>query len=186
MDSPPDPLRRLLAPIEHLLASGGDTRLVLDPVSRLNGYGCRPFPRPDAFTFASSTATSISGRAYAAAAAARQCLLRDSARGGFERAFAEQMRALREELRGLLGLEALDCEIVFSPSGTDSQLHAAVLTSAIFGTPLTSVIAAADETGSGTVFAASARHFNTATAQGIAVAKGERLSGIGEDIDCVM
>jgi hypothetical protein len=185
MDSPPDPLRQLVAPIEQLLASGGDTRLALDPVRRLNGYGCRPFPRPDAFTFASSTASSISGRAYAAAAAARQRLLRDSARDGFERAFAEQMRALRDELRGLLGLEAAACEIVFSPSGTDSQLHAAVLISTIFGTPLASIIAAADETGSGTVFAARGRHFNTATAQGIAVAKGERLSGVGEDIDCV-
>ena len=116
MDSPSDPLRQLVAPIEQLLASGGDTRLALDPVSRLNGYGCRPFPRPDAFTFASSTATSISGRAYAAAAAARQRLLRDSRRGSFERAFSEQMRALRDELRGLLGLEASACEIVFSCS----------------------------------------------------------------------
>ncbi len=183
MDSEPDPLRQLVAPIEQLLASGGDTRLVLDPMSRLNGYGCRPFPRPEAFSFASSTATSISGRAYAAAAAARQALLRDSAAVGFERAFGGQMNGLRDQMKDLLGLAASGCEIVFSPSGTDSQLHASVVACAVMGTPLVSIIAAADETGSGTVFASSGRHFNAVTAQGIAVAKGERIAGMGEGVE---
>ena len=50
--------------LPDLLASGGDARLLLDPITRLNDYGCRPFPRPEAFTFASSTATSISERGY--------------------------------------------------------------------------------------------------------------------------
>ncbi|HKT19725.1 MAG TPA: hypothetical protein VJR47_16870 [Stellaceae bacterium] len=185
MDSQPDLQQQLVAPLEQLLASGGDTRLALDPVSRLNGYGCRPFPRPDAFTFASSTATSISGRAYAAAAAARQSLLRESARIGFERAFCAAMRALRAELKSLLGLEASGCEIVFSPSGTDSQLHATVLARAIIGAPLTSIIAAADETGGGTIFATRCCHFNAVTAQGIAVVKGEKLAGIDEEIECL-
>jgi hypothetical protein len=34
--------------------------LVSDEIDLLNKYGCRPFPRPDAFTFASSTGTSVS------------------------------------------------------------------------------------------------------------------------------
>jgi len=38
--------------------SGGDLRLNIDEIHLLNKYGCRPFPRPDAFTFASSTASS--------------------------------------------------------------------------------------------------------------------------------
>lgn len=185
MDSAPDSLRQLVAPIEQILASGGDTRLILDPATRLNGYGCRPFPRPEAFTFASSTATSISGRAYAAAAAARQALLRDSMTGGFDRAFGKHMTRLRDQLKDLLGLADSGCEIVFSPSGTDSQLHATFVARALLGTPLVSVIAAADETGSGTVFAASGRHFNAATAQGVAVAKGEKIAGMAEGIECV-
>jgi len=185
MVSQPELQQQLVAPIEQLLASGGDTRLALDPVSRLNGYGCRPFPRPDAFTFASSTATSISGRAYAATAAARQRLLRESARSGFEQAFSGAMCALRGELTSVLGLEASGCEIVFSPSGTDSQLHATVLARAMFGTPFTSIIAAADETGSGTVFATRCSHFNALTAQGVAVVKGEKLAGIDEEIECL-
>jgi hypothetical protein len=185
MDSDSDALRQLVAPIEQILTCGGDTRLVLDPVSRLNGYGCRPFPRPEAFTFASSTATSISERAYAAAAGARQALLRDSMTGGFARAFTAHMAGIRAQLLHLLALEGSGCEVALSPSGTDSQLHALFVARALMGTPLASVIAAADETGSGTPFAATGRHFNAATAQGMAVAKGEAIAGMSAGVECL-
>ncbi len=185
MSSNPDAHRLLAAPIEQILTCGGDTRLVLDPVTRLNGYGCRPFPRPEAFTFASSTATSISGRAYAAAAAARQALLRDTLAHGFDRAFDAQMDAIRIELKQLLGLATSGVEIVFSPSGTDAQLHALFVARAILGTPLVSIIAAADETGSGSVFSTSGRHFNAITAHGNAVAKGEAIEGMAEGVESI-
>src|ERR1700761_4112116 len=135
-----DPLRPLSAPLERLLASGGDTRLALDPATQLNGYGCRPFPRPEAFTFASSTATSISGRAYAGVAGTRQVLLREAQLIGVERAVDAQMDRQRLELKQILGLEDSGCEIVFSPSGTDSQMHALFLARALLGTPLVSLI----------------------------------------------
>jgi len=180
-----DPLRLLAAPIEQILTCGGDTRLNLDPVSRLNGYGCRPFPRPDAFTFASSTATSISARAYAAAAAARQALLRDSLRSGFDVAFNAHVDAQRSELTRLLELDGSGCEIVFAPSGTDAQLHALFLARALLGTPLVSVIAAADETGSGAAFATSGRHFNAVTAEGSAVTKATLIDGMADGVASV-
>ena len=44
----------LLVPLDRIRTSGGDTRLHPDPLSLLNGYGCRPFPRPEAFTFSTS------------------------------------------------------------------------------------------------------------------------------------
>jgi len=185
MEALPDPLRLLAAPIEQILTCGGDTRLGLDPVTRLNGYGCRPFPRPDAFTFSSSTATSISGRAYAAAAAARQDLRRDSAALGFRVAFEGHIGALRAELLRLLGLEGSGCDIVFSPSGTDAQLQATFLARALLGTPLATVIAASDETGSGTSFVAQGRHFNTMTADGRSVGKGEPIPGLAEGLESV-
>ncbi len=175
--------RQLFAPIEHILTCGGDTRLSLDSVSQLNGYGCRPFPRPEAFTFASSTATSISERAYAAAAAARQDLMRDSAGAGFDAAFDAHQERLRGALKQLLGLDGSECGIVFSPSGTDSQLHALFVARAILGTPLVSVVAAADETGSGTAFAARGRHFNAVTASGAAVVKDGPIAGMSEGVD---
>lgn len=177
-----DPLRLLSAPLEWLLASGGDTRLTLDPTTELNGYGCRPFPRPEAFTFASSTATSISSRAYAAVASRRQSLLREARRQGLDGALDAEMERLRDELKQTLGLGDSGCEIVFSPSGTDSQLHALFIARALLGTPLLSLIAAGDETGSGTAFATRGRHFNALTAQGVPVVKGDPIRGVAERV----
>ena len=39
-------LRDLFATLDDLLTSGGDPRLMLDPVSRLNDYNCGPSPLP--------------------------------------------------------------------------------------------------------------------------------------------
>ena len=177
-----DPLRPLSGSLESLLASGGDTRLALDPATQLNGYGCRPFPRPEAFTFASSTATSISDRAYAGVAGTRQVLLREAQLIGIERAVDAQMDRQRLELKQLLDLDDDDCEIVFSPSGTDSQLHALFLARALLGAPLVSLIAASDETGSGATFATRGRHFNAVTAQGAPVTKGEPIQSLADGV----
>ena len=177
-----DPLRPLSGSLESLLASGGDTRLALDPATQLNGYGCRPFPRPEAFTFASSTATSISDRAYAGVAGTRQVLLREAQLIGLDRAVDAQMDRHRIELKQILDLDDDDCEIVFSPSGTDSQLHALFLARALLGAPLVSLIAASDETGSGATFATRGRHFNAVTAQGAPVTKGEPIQGLADGV----
>ena len=177
-----DPLRPLSASLEWLLASGGDTRLSLDPATKLNGYGCRPFPRPEAFTFASSTATSISDRAYAGVAGTRQVLLREAQLIGLDRAVDVQMERQRIELKQILDLDDNDCEIVFSPSGTDSQMHALFLARALLGAPLISLIAASDETGSGATFATRGRHFNGVTAQGVPVTKGEPIQGLSDGV----
>lgn len=177
-------LGEIFAPLETLLASGGDTRLRLDPTSQLNGYGCRPYPRPEAITFASSTATSISERAYAAAETARYELIRAGLRHGLESAFEDRVEQSRSELKGLLGLDK-GVEIVFSPSGTDSELQALFVARTILGTPMVSVIAASDETGSGVAYASCGKHFNTLTAQGAAVEKGNPISGLAEDVASV-
>ena len=178
-------LAELFAPLDYLLAAGGDTRLRVDPATRLNGYGCRPFPRPEAFTFASSTATSISERAFAAAEAAREALVRAALCDGLDAAVEAQVEALRANLLDLLGLASSGTEIVFSPSGTDAALHAVFLARARLGTPMQSLIAAADETGSGVAYASCGRHFNTLTAQGAAVEKGNPITGLAEDVATV-
>jgi hypothetical protein len=177
-----DPLRPLSASLEWLLASGGDTRLTLDPATKLNGYGCRPFPRPEAFTFASSTATSISDRAYAGVAGTRQVLLREAQLLGLDRAVDAQMERQRLELKQILGLDDSGCEVVFSPSGTDSQMQALFLARALLGVPLVSLIAAGDETGSGATYATRGRHFNAVTALGAHVTKGDSVQGLAEGV----
>src|ERR1700687_1504849 len=57
-------MAELFGPLNRLLGSGGDARLAIYPASGINGYGCQPFPCPETLSFASSTATSISERAY--------------------------------------------------------------------------------------------------------------------------
>lgn len=177
-----DRLAELFAPLAHLLASGGDTRLALDPATRLNGYGCRPYPRPEAITFASSTATSVSERAYGAAEAAQAALIRAALREGLEPAFDARVEALRGELVDLLELRGRGAEIVFSPSGTDAELHAVFVARTVLGTPLASIVVASDETGSGVPYASCGKHFNTRTAQGAAVEKGNPITGLAEDL----
>jgi hypothetical protein len=174
-------LAEIFAPLEHLLALGGDTRLHIDPVSRLNGYGCRPYPRPEAFTFASSTATSISERAYRAAEAARTELIRTGLQHGLVAAVDAQLEALRQQLRAMLCLgDGVD--IVFSPSGTDAELNAVFVGRTVLGTPMVSIITASDETGSGVPHASCGRHFNSLTAQGATVAQGGPIAGLAEDV----
>jgi hypothetical protein len=171
-------MAELFLPLERLLGSGGDPRLRIDPASGLNDYGCRPFPCPDTLSFASSTATSISQRAYDRAGIARDALMRTAITLGIDAAFDARVEAMREELKACLGLSSTGAEVVFSPSGTDSQLQALFLARALLGAVLTTVIVAADQTGSGTADTARGNHFGAATSNGSRVRKGEPIAGL--------
>ena len=170
----------VFAPLDQVLTAGGDARLHLDPATLLNGYGCRPFPRPEAYTFASSTATSISDRGYRAAGAMHQALMDAAAKSSLHDAFDREAEQLRSGVMRLLELQGTGHALVFSASGTDSELHAVFVALATLGAPVASVIAASDETGSGTTFAAVGRHFSSVTSLGVAVAKGDPIDGIAE------
>ena len=171
-----------LGPAEHLMGTGGDTRLRLDPASGLSIYGCSHRPRPWAITFASSTASSVSERGYAGAEAARRRLLGQALVVGPGESQRREAAAIKERLRRHYGL-ADGVQIVLTPSGTDGELCA--LTAALLGhpgRPLTNILIAPEETGGGVPLAATGRHFATATARGIAVEKGERIDGFPNDI----
>jgi hypothetical protein len=171
-------LAELFDPLDRLLSRGGDPRLRIDPSSRLNEYGCQPSPCPSTLSFASSTATSISQRAYGAAETARESLMRSAISIGIDAAFDARIEAMRGELKACLGLCESDVEVVFSPSGTDAQLQSLFLVRALLGPALTTVIVASDQTGSGTAHTARGRHFSAATANGSQVRKGEPISGL--------
>ena len=175
----------MFLPLEHLLRCGGDPRLSIDPVSGTNQYGCRPLPCPDTLSFASSTATSISGRAYDRASDAREQLMRSAIAAGIDEALDARIEAMRGELKDHLGLSRAGVEVVFSPSGTDSQLQALFLVRAVLGPVLTTVIVAADQTGSGTGDTARGRHFSSATAAGGRVRKGEPIAGLAHSVSSV-
>lgn len=170
----------LNVPLGNLLASGGDTRLEIDPKTLLNNYGCSPFPRPKAYTFASSTATSISDLAYSRADVARSALCDSRGALSLEQRVHRQYETLREELITYLQLCEESPEVIFSPSGTDSQLHALFIARTILGGDVCSIVVGADETGSGTANAALGRHFNDRTANGERVTKGAPIAGLSE------
>lgn len=175
-------LRDLFTPLEMLLSSGGDPRIAIDPASGLNDYGCAPAPSAETWNFASSTASSISERAYARAALAREELVHKSLFDEVEIAFDARTEDMREELRTHLRLSPL-VDVVFSPSGTDSQLHALFLARAVLGAPPVTIVVGADQTGSGAVHTARGRHFSNVTASGISVRKGAPVTGLaGESV----
>ena len=168
---------------EHVLGKGGDTRLVLDAVTGLNAYGCSSLPRPWAVTFASSTASSISERGYAAADKARARLLSDT----IERGDVFAVRAATDRVRaGILVHYGLppSTRIALVPSGTDAELAALALAwLADPKKPIVNVLVAPEETGTGVPLAAKGRHFATLTARGIPVTKGDRIDGFPGDVE---
>ena len=133
-------MAELFLPLDRLLGGGGDPRLSIDAASGVNGYGCRPFPCPDTLSFASSTATSISQRAFDRAQLAREALMQSAIAVGIDAAFDARIEAMRGELKSCLGLSLSGTDVVFSPSGTDSQLQALCLTRALLGPALLAVI----------------------------------------------
>lgn len=178
-------MAELFLPLDRLLVGGGDPRLTLHPESGLNEYGCQPFPCPDTLSFSSSTASSISQRAYARAEQAREALMQSAIAVGIEAAFDSRIEAMRDELRASLNLSRTTADVVFSPSGTDSQLQALFLTRARLGPAVTAIVVAADQTGSGTVNTSRGYHFGAATANGSRVQKGEPISGLAQSVESV-
>jgi hypothetical protein len=94
------------------------------------------------------------------------------------------MEALREELKAHLGLQP-DVEVVFSASGTDAQLQALFLARTLLGPSLTTIVVAADQTGSGTAFTSRGLHFGDSTSNGIQVRRGEPICGQAGAVPCV-
>jgi hypothetical protein len=171
------------AALDAALIAGSDTRLAIDPLSRLNPYGCQPSPRPDEISLSSSTASTVSSRGYAAARAAFNRLEYADARGRLMPVFAQMADEVRDAIRA--AFEVPDAEVILSPSGTDAALQALFLARGLLGKAVTSIVVAADETGNGVPAAASGRHFAGSASGGGAVAKGEPISGLASATVCI-
>ncbi|WP_299781588.1 hypothetical protein [uncultured Formosa sp.] len=176
-------LENLAMPTEYLLMSGGDLRLNIDEIGLLNKYGCRPFPRPEAFTFASSTATSVSNFAFDKTDKVRNILIGNSLKYGFEKTTTDFSELLKTNLRKIFKLYD-GCEIIFSPSGTDSSLQLAGITQITTNKDITHVLVASDETGSGVPGALKGCHFENTTALNFPVKKGDSIEGF-RDVDVI-
>ncbi|MFT5714538.1 MAG: hypothetical protein ACI9WT_001097 [Flavobacterium sp.] len=176
-------VENLAKPTEYLLMSGGDLRLNIDEIHLLNKYGCRPFPRPDAFTFASSTASSVSNFAFDKTDKVRSILIRNSLKNGFKNTTLDFSELLKNNLRKIFKLNE-ECEIIFSPSGTDSSLQIAAITQIISDKEITHILVASDETGSGVASALKGCHFENTTALNYPIKKGDKIEGF-RDVDVI-
>ncbi len=170
----------LLGPTEWLMEQGGDARLATDPFTGLNGYGCSHRPRPWAVTFASSTASSCSERGYLGAEAARRRMIAASFKDSAEEAVTAEADLARQAL-ALHFLLPPGTAVVLAASGTDSELIALALASLAEDRPVTNILLAPEETGSGVPLAARGRHFAIDTARGASVPKGEVIAGFRDD-----
>ena len=176
-------VKNLAKPTEYLLMDGGDLRLNIDEIDLLNKYGCRPFPRPDAFTFSSSTATSVSNFAFDKTDKVRSILIRNSLKNGFKNATIDFSELLKNNLKKIFKLNE-ESEIIFSPSGTDSSLQIAAITQIFSDKEITHVLVASDETGSGVPSALKGCHFENTTALNFPVKKGDKIEGF-RDVDLI-
>lgn len=176
-------VENLAKPTEYLLMAGGDLRLNIDEVALLNKYGCRPFPRPDAFTFASSTATSVSNFAFDKTDKVRSILIKNSLKNGFKKTTNEFSELLKNNLKKIFKLNDA-CEIIFSPSGTDSSLQIAAITQITTDKDITHILVASDETGSGVSTALKGCHFENTSALNYPVKKGDKIEGF-RDVEVI-
>jgi hypothetical protein len=160
-----------------LLVSGGDARIVLDPVSGLSLYGCRPCPDPDLVALGSSTASSISPAGIAACDALRQNLLAQLERHAVADVYALHAQQLRSGLLAQCAPSDLDPDpdigVILAASGTD--LHLLV---AQWIKPQCTVLVADLETGSGVPTALQGRHFNRRSANRALVVQGAPLDDV--------
>jgi hypothetical protein len=157
----PTPSGRALAPLFNseesgplltlLLASGGDERIALTGQGR-NRYAAAPRPPKDEIWFASSTASAISPRGWAAASAALPFAF---LAGESE----DWVSRLRRRLLNLLAPPG--AEAIFCPSGTQAEYAALALVGGLAGPgqKIVNILIGPQETGRGSALAASAKGF---------------------------
>ena len=104
-------------------------------------------------------------------------------KNGYKKTIIELSELLKNNLKKIFEIDD-QCEIVFSPSGTDSALQIAAITQIITDKEITHVLVASDETGSGVPAALKGCHFENNTALNYPVTKGERIEGF-RDIDLI-
>jgi hypothetical protein len=162
---------------EAILTSGGDERITTDPAFGRNRYGVPPGRSADEVWFSSSTAAAISPRGYDAALQAFQRLTDAGAP-----ALSHWFDRIRDRLLAVFGIA--DATVILSASGTEAELMTRVLAANLLRRPLTSVVVAPTETGSGIPLAAAGRHF-LGSAPFADVPRGGLLQGVVSEADVV-
>lgn len=164
------------------LAAGGDERIRIDPATGRNRYATTATPRPDEVFLSSSTASTVTPRAYQAAKTAWAALSADSA--AEYRRIDSWFDDLRGRLVALFGFAG--CGVVLAASGTEAEIVALAIAKNMLPGPLTNIVMAPAETGSGVLRAAAGTHFLESTPFGEDGRVGRPLDGWrDEDIAAV-
>ena len=152
-----------------MLASGGDERIALGANGR-NPYGAPIRPADNEIWFASSTASAISRRGWAAAGAALPL--------AFSATKAEDWFALLRQ-RILAALAPAGANLVFCASGTQAEYAALVAARGLDGDrpkKILNLLVGPEETGRGAPHAASGKHFLDSAPFGPSL-QGKRIDG---------
>jgi hypothetical protein len=171
------PARPLVPAIEQLLVEGGDGRIALEAAGGANKYGCPPLPDAGLIALGSSTASVISGPAFAAAERLRYRLVQAAAVEPQAVTYARELQRIRGELLQLCGVAELSgLEVVFGASGTDLHLIAGQLLGGSKALPGLAVMVDGVETGSCVPAALAGRHFSDRAALGETVSAGAAIA----------
>jgi hypothetical protein len=139
------------------LTGGGDSRLTLDPETGLNKYLVAPHPDSSVICFSSCTASPISAAGFFRAKRCFFDLMTDPSPNDQVAAWEAEVKNRLAAYLGTTGLA--DMELL--PSGTDGLLCAAILLSIEAGDrPMTAILPAAAETGTGVPRAAAGQSFD--------------------------
>jgi hypothetical protein len=169
----PDMPSQANAALRLYLADGGDGRIKPDPLTGRTKYGTPAGPAPDEIWFSSSTASAIDQRGFAAADDALSALFGNGQSIGP----AAWFDRLRQRIVSLFGIPGT--EVVLSASGTEAEFIVLSVARAMTERPLTSIVVAPSETGSGVMKAAAGRHFLGTASLAVGVDAGAHLKGIG-------
>ncbi|MGP0059765.1 MAG: hypothetical protein ACLPID_10810 [Beijerinckiaceae bacterium] len=161
------------AALSLLLASGGDERTRLDAGTGRTKYGTPSVPAEGEIWFSSATASAIDPRGYAAARRAFEALLGEGGTQPLDpRLWFDDLRA---RLVAQFGVEGT--EVVLSASGTEAELIALTLARGVLARPLTNLVIAPTETGSGVMQAAAGTHFLDTSSLAGSVVRDQALQG---------
>jgi hypothetical protein len=153
-------LKDFPADIASALTSGGDSRLHIGGVSGLNRYLCPALPTEGIVCASSCTASPVEQSSFDAAAAFFGALSGAASVGARHMLLREEARRIERYLLGYFAAEGL-ADAILCPSGTDAVLTAARLVAAAHGgRPMTAILPAAAETGTGVPLAAAGRAFD--------------------------
>lgn len=175
--------RFVLSPLSQWLTAGDDERLIIDPESGRNRYGCPALPDPQLCALGSSTASPISPAALLAAEALLHQLQSDLITAPAEAVYARESARIGHELRTLCQLDDLPgLTVALTASGTEAHQTAARLLALNCGSPLSILTVAAEETGSG-IIAAVAPHAATTSTVALRLANGTPRDAADIDAD---